>query len=336
MQVETSKSLIFFNYSDQLYGYNLLNGELFETEALLFDFLNKFKDGQNIEGKDLEDCQPAIDAGILLENNSELYNRQEEFDREWKLGLPAAMFHFSLLDREYVDLDYNDKFQAEKSQHTPSPPLYVTNQDLETVELNALKSGPVVDTMKKRRTERDYVEGVTTLDTVSDMFFCGLGVTDKTENSVGDLPLKMTPSGGARNPFEAYLIAKNVDGLTPGVYHYSATEHNLGFVSSLPNEQLSSLVANQDWIDDKNALIVLVAYMERSMWKYEDPNIYRAIMIEAGHIAQNMMLIATRDNHTLCPSAAISHSKMMQALKVEQKLTRTPVYALALGPLPKS
>ena len=41
----------------------------------------------------------------------------------------------------------------------------------------------------------------------------------------------MTPSGGARNPYEAYVFARKVDGLEAGIYHYSALDHDLAKVS---------------------------------------------------------------------------------------------------------
>ena len=37
----------------------------------------------------------------------------------------------------------------------------------------------------------------------------------------------MTPSGGARNPYEAYVYVRNVEQLAPGMYHYSAAENSL-------------------------------------------------------------------------------------------------------------
>jgi SagB-type dehydrogenase family enzyme len=78
------------------------------------------------------------------------------------------------------------------------------------------------------------------------------------------------------------------------------------------------------------AIVFLMAYLERSMWKYQDPNAYRVMLIEAGHIGQNIMLAATHHKLTACPSAALSHEKIKQAFGIDG-LTRTPVYALGLG-----
>ena len=58
----------------------------------------------------------------------------------------------------------------------------------------------------------------------------------------------MTPSGGARNPYEAYVFARNVEGLEPGIYHYSALEHSLARVSAA-TPALSDLVGGQEWAD---------------------------------------------------------------------------------------
>lgn len=280
-----------------------------------------------------EDYSSAIEAGILIEKKSKQYLIEQEYEKEWNIGVPAAIFHFSLLDRNFENLKYNRTVQEEKKKNIPSPPLYKKNSVKKpNLKLTRPKNHPLYKTMKQRRSERDIQDGYTSLDTLSDILYCGLGITGHVEGDVGQLPLKMTPSAGARNPYEAYIFARNVDGLNQGVYHYSASEHNLAKIAPLPKESLSSYVGNQDWVDNKNALIFLVAYMERSMWKYEDPNIYRAIMIEAGHIAQNMMLVATKDNQTLCPTAALSHTKVMDAAGINKKITRSPIYALALGP----
>lgn len=333
MLVKSSKSIIFTNENSSISGYNFLNGENFETEKAIFPFMEKYTEWTKIPNTTLKSYSGALEAGVLLEDNSKLGLLEKEFEEQWNIGLPAAVFHFSLIDRNYETLEYNKKFQQEKAVTTPSPSLYKKNNKFKsTIKLKKPNQDALCKIMQSRRSKREVCNGHTSLRTLSDLLFCSLRITDFIEGDTGKLPLKMVPSGGARNPYEAYIFSRNVEGLRPGIYHYSAFEHNLEKVAPLPKESLGSYVGNQDWADKKNALIFLVAYMERSMWKYEDPNIYRAIMIEAGHIAQNMMLIATRDKQTLCPTAALCHSKIMDAAKIKKKITRSPIYALALGP----
>src|SRR6202040_3384069 len=90
-----------------------------------------------------------------------------------------------------------------------------------------------------------------------------------------DLPLKMTPSGGARNPYEAYVCVRNVTGLTPGTYHYSALEHSLGTVQDGQPPPFPAMLADQPWTATAAAVIFLVANFDRAMWKYRDPGAYR-------------------------------------------------------------
>jgi SagB-type dehydrogenase family enzyme len=107
-------------------------------------------------------------------------------------------------------------------------------------------------------------------------------------------------------------------------------------VSLVPDFPMSKMVHNQDWADPMPAMILLVAVLERTTWKYHDPNAYRVVLIEAGHIAQNIMLACTERGLTACPTAALCHSVISQALGLEC-VTHFPVYALTLGhPAPSS
>jgi nitroreductase len=77
-------------------------------------------------------------------------------------------------------------------------------------------------------------------------------------------------------------------------------------------------------------LIILCASLERTMWKYDDPNAYRVVLIEAGHIGQNIMLAATRNGLSACPTAALNHATIRECVSLK-RLTDAPVYALTLA-----
>jgi nitroreductase len=66
------------------------------------------------------------------------------------------------------------------------------------------------------------------------------------------------------------------------------------------------------------------------MWKYHDPGAYRVTMIEAGHIAQNIMLVATRHGLAANPSGALARGLVEETLGVGG-ITQAVVYALVLG-----
>lgn len=127
------------------------------------------------------------------------------------------------------------------------------------------------------------------------------------------------------------MIIRTCNGIDPGVYHYCAAEQVLEKINFFdPDTRVADLFGSQEWLDEMAVVIVLVAVFERTMWKYQDPNAYRVLLIEAGHIGQNIMLMATEQGYTACPTAAMSHNKVSDFLKLENKLLHAPIYALTL------
>jgi len=53
-------------------------------------------------------------------------------------------------------------------------------------------------------------------------------------------------------------------------------------------------------------------------------------LIEAGHIAQNMMLACANNDLSACPTAALSHRQVSTLLGLSD-ITQTPIYALLVG-----
>jgi SagB-type dehydrogenase family enzyme len=244
------------------------------------------------------------------------------------------LFHFSVQDKSYVSLTDMEDMQRAKLAEGPPPALYEKNEwaNGKAVKLpSALAGNDLLGLMARRRTIRAAEAASISLTQLSDCLFAGLGITGATENCVGSLPLSMTPSGGARNPYEAYVYVRSVDGLEPGFYHYSAYEHTLARLDGEELPKPSELLGGQDWTDDMPCLVILCAQFERTMWKYDDANAYRVVLIEAGHIGQNFMLAATRNGLSACPSAALNHAAIRRSIGGDGKFTHAPIYALTLS-----
>jgi SagB-type dehydrogenase family enzyme len=90
-------------------------------------------------------------------------------------------------------------------------------------------------------------------------------------------------------------------------------------------------MGGQSWADEMPCVILLCAQFERTMWKYDDANAYRVVLIEAGHIGQNVMLAATRHGLSACPSAALNHSRIKECVGAGNGYTNAPIYALTLA-----
>ena len=115
------------------------------------------------------------------------------------------------------------------------------------------------------------------------------------------------PSGGGLYPLELYVLAQHVDGLDRAstTTCRSATASSSCAPSRCRSMLTAEMFLGQPYLIDAAAVIVITAVVERSLWKYEDRG-YRYILLEAGHVAQNINLCAQASGSPASTSAASS------------------------------
>lgn len=132
---------------------------------------------------------------------------------------------------------------------------------------------------------------------------------------------KNVPSGGGLHPIEAYLLARNVEGLAPGIYLYRAEAHAVQAVPASPpldRDLLMEMVAQQHWFADAQALVVLAPRFNRTYWKYrQHAKSYRVVAMEAGHLSQTLYLAATEAGLGAFITAAINEKPIERALGLD-------------------
>ncbi len=340
MKMRSSKTLVFYPGPDKVTACNFLTRNVFECSPEVVGLLASWDDrasptdisrARGWPRSELKAIVPQLlDFSALVTAGSSLAEEEARFSGQWSWGIPTALMHFCVQDSAYISIEQSEEKQKQRAGHAPQPELMLRNPPGAIRLPDPLAGNELLSLMARRRTNRRAGTPTITVRQLADCLFAGLGITGETRNCVGSLPLGMTPSGGARNPYEAYVVARAVEGLDPGVYHYSALDHDLGRVAAnhLPN--LSELVGGQEWADDMPCLILLCARLERTMWKYDDANAYRVVLIEAGHIGQNIMLAATSHGLSACPTAALCHSPIKRLLGLD-RVTDAPVYALTLS-----
>jgi SagB-type dehydrogenase family enzyme len=343
MKFRSARTLVYSRADDKLLACNFLTKSVFECSVDLVAFLGELGDWQSFDDvvqlmPDMteEELQGVVDqlveTSALVVQGSALAEAEDEFNAAWKWGIPTAMMHFCVQDPDHITLAESEALQLRKAANGPLPVLYTRNDTAGTVwSLPDPRVGDdLIELMARRRTVRSAASPSITLKQLSDCLFAGMGITGATRNVVGALPLAMTPSGGARNPYEAYVYARNVEGLAPGFYHYSAYDHDLALVRSDRLPKPSELLGGQGWADEMPCVVLLCARLERTMWKYDDPNAYRVVLIEAGHIGQNIMLAATSNGLSACPTAALNHATIRECVLLK-RLADAPIYALTLA-----
>lgn len=289
-------------------------------------------------GFDQESIEDQIGAllklGFLAKEGTERHSQNEDFRKRWAWDALAGAFHFSVLNNEFMSIEQSTEFQLNKLDIEPVPELCWVPPGKEKTALPTLANSPAGDILSllaKRRTNRTSTGHVLSLREIGDCLFSAFGITYHVKTPVALLPLSLSPSGGARNPYEPFLIVRRCEGLSSGVYHYSGLKHELAHLRNLPEDfSIAELLGGQDWAEGMAAVIFMVANFERSMWKYQDSNAYRVVLIEAGHRAQNLMTTAAKHGLTVCPTAALAHAKIHNLLGLPDAILQTPVYALTL------
>lgn len=343
LRVKRAATLLVLIDSGSFRVFNFLSRSLYQVSPGILQILRALDDWtplglaarslQPLVGDGVADAIPRlIETGLLVCEGTREAAGDAEYSKDWRWGPLAGAYHFATQDTTFVPTEVADEVLTVRAALEPSPPLFTTNADFaERVPLPMPNvSATLMDTVHRRRTHRSFEDQEVPLDCIAAALRLSLGITHLVETAFGTMPLSMTPSGGARNPFEAYVVARSVTGLNAGVYHYSALEHDLGCVKLGTPAPLGDLLAAQRWADSAAAVIVLVADFARSMWKYRDPGAYRVVAIEAGHIAQNIILTVTAFGVRGNPTGAISERLARDICGYGGKTT-TAMYAIALG-----
>ncbi|MFC0134909.1 hypothetical protein CR105_20700 [Massilia eurypsychrophila] len=112
---------------------------------------------------------------------------------------------------------------------------------------------------------------------LGDILFMAAGVTERR----GGNALRAAPSSGALFSNELYVIARAVDGLPAGVYHYDPDQHRLDVLGTIP------AVTGAPGADDADALLVATSIFRRTGYKYRD-RAYRYVTADTGHLLENL------------------------------------------------
>lgn len=142
-----------------------------------------------------------------------------------------------------------------------------------------------------------------TLKEISEILFYSAGITYKKKGEskeVWDKSTRSYPSIGARYPLELYLVVLRSSGVKAGIYHYNIKYNALELISEGDfTNQIIHTTHDQEWIRNASMVVLISAIFKRTEIKYGDRG-YRYVLLEAGHLAQNMYLIATSMNLGCC------------------------------------
>jgi SagB-type dehydrogenase family enzyme len=121
------------------------------------------------------------------------------------------------------------------------------------------------------------------------LLFCCGGLTRRVSVGGQDYHFRAAASAGALYPIEMYLAAAEVEGLEPGLYHFSPADLKLhGLRRGDWRPYLADAAAGQGSLSRAGAVLIMSAIFWRSAWKYRARS-YRYCFWDAGTVLANLL-----------------------------------------------
>lgn len=188
----------------------------------------------------------------------------------------------------------------------------------------------IEDVIRHRRSTRDFSGDALTIEELAKLLYFSYGITGSMKADGVVQPLRAAPSGGALYPLELYPVAFGVKGLDPGVYHYNVKSHLLELLGSGDHkESLYKYVFEQDMMLQASVVILITAMFERNQWKYRERG-YRYILLDAGHLAENLYLMATAMNLGCCTIGGFLDDNINGMLDIDG-VHESTIYVVVVG-----
>ena len=193
-------------------------------------------------------------------------------------------------------------------------------------------AGSLESALRSRFSCRRFADATLSRAALGDLLHATSGVVGRTDVAGVEFLERPAPSAGALYSLETYVLARAVEGLEAGVYHYAVVTHGLEEVRLAPLHYtfLTYLFMGQHYVADAAAILVFTSVVHRSLRKYDDRG-YRYLLFEAGHMAQNANLAASAAGLGSLNLGGFFDSDLCALLAIEDD-EEVPLYAVAVGP----
>lgn len=195
---------------------------------------------------------------------------------------------------------------------------------------NVSPTADLFTTIEQRVSRREYRDEPLSLEALGSLlrYSCGnMGMMPD-----GKRRHRAQASGGARYPIEVYpFVLRAGDGYRPGLYHYNVKAHALDVLweRTFSPEELDTLFM-YDWTKNAGVVFLMTAVFRRNQMKYGERG-YRYILIEAGHIGQNLYLVSGALGLQCCALGGARDEMAVERLLDIDGVRESLVYLVAIG-----
>ena len=188
-----------------------------------------------------------------------------------------------------------------------------------TIELPAPRTDgdlSLEETLAARRSIRDFTPEELTLEEISQLLWAAQGITASWGG-------RTAPSAGALYPLEVYVATSD------GLSRYLPEGHRAESISTADvREALAEAALGQAAVADAPAVFVITAVPARTEAKYGG-RAERYVHMEAGHVAQNVLLQAVALGLAGVPMGAFADEEVARVLGLPPG--EVPLYLIPLG-----
>ncbi len=231
------------------------------------------------------------------------------------------------------DLFYDISKNTNLSTHDTSYPKewvkihFKTYPRLKRILLRNIPSKKIKSLLTRRST-RSFERKEVPFKLLSQLLLTTAGINQQVEDI--NYSRRSYPSAGARYSLEVYIVSLRIEGLKTGLYHYNVKDNSLEelLVQNM-EDWIIKTSGGEKWMCDANFLVIITGVPDRSRIKYGERG-YGYMLIEVGHLAQNICLLSDSFGLGTCPVGGFIETDVQSLLDIDN-VKEYPLYMLAIG-----
>ncbi|NJP45305.1 SagB family peptide dehydrogenase [Actinacidiphila epipremni] len=208
--------------------------------------------------------------------------------------------------------------------------------------------GPgLAEVLLARRSTHGRYQGSFTLDELSTLLYYAAGTASdmKKPGTTTSYRVRTYPSGGANYPIRLAMYCHAVEGVERGTYLYDPEAHALELLS--PGDISPQLLQTSPWLDPRVPAPKATGKLEAAqcpLWLFPVADLthqrlsyglraYRLVLVECGHMAQNLSLVATWMGRSCIGISGYMDDAVNQLLGVDG-VNSSVMYVYLVGDVP--
>lgn len=228
---------------------------------------------------------------------------------------PEEIREITLRGRAFLKQDASDEpegYKSDQQKMLPQPPLVkapvsdvLIDLPMDFKPLGLEKN--LMNVIFNRCSSRVYTDEPLMLLELSFLLWATQGI--KGIRGRRYATLRTVPCGGARHPFETYLLVRKVEGLEPGRYHYLPMTNQLEYLGAVENIEsvLNESLCDQRWAMKSSVVFYWSFVPYRTEWRYGIFS-HRGSLIDMGHVGENLYLACSATNLGTCGIGAYAQN----------------------------